>query len=130
MAFPWPFKRRQQPPETDGTRMSQTRRTQADRWMTGSETVYAANQKIANAVASMPVHLYRGNDIADDDPLERLIAYAPNDRMTGYTWRWYMQANVGHIGSAYSLKRYGADGTTVVGLTLLDPARVTPYVIQ
>lgn len=98
--------------------------------MTGNESVFAAVSKTANALASMPFHLYKGAEVDYTDPLERLITYAPNDRMTAFCWRQTMLTNVGYLGSAYSVIRRGADGVTPVRLSVVDPAKVTPYIVQ
>lgn len=61
-------------------------RSRADVTMTGSEAIYAAVSRISNTIAQLPLHLYKGYEVQTDHPLERLIAYAPNDSMTPYQY--------------------------------------------
>ena len=100
-------------------------RTQADRLMTNSEAIYAAVSRIANTIASLPIHLYRDREIQVDHDLERLIAYTPNPSMTAFTFRQTMEANRNNEGNAYALMVPDLDGRTV-RLDVLDPTRVQP----
>ncbi len=99
--------------------------TRADRYMTASEAIYAAVSRVANTVACMPLHLYKGMELHRQDPLEKLIAYSPNPRMTAFMFRLTMQACVGNEGNAYALIVPTLAGT-VDRLDVLDPTRVTP----
>ena len=105
-----------------------TRRTRADASMTGSEAIYAAVSLIANTVASMPIHLYKGWDLQADDPLEKLISYAPNPNMTAYAFRQAMQASCGNEGCAYALIVPSDKNLSAVArLDVLDPAYVSVW---
>ena len=67
-------------------------RMRADNTMRGNEAIYAAVSRIANTVASMPLHLYKGYERQDGHPLERLVSYAPNDSFTPFGFLQTMEA--------------------------------------
>ena len=100
-------------------------RTRADRMMTNSEAIYAAVSRIANTIASLPIHLYKDREIQVDHELERLIAYRPNPCMSAFTFRQTMEANRNNEGNAYALLVPDEAGRTV-RLDVLDPTRVQP----
>jgi HK97 family phage portal protein len=97
-----------------------------DRAMLASESIFAAVNRIATTLASMPLHLYRKEEILAGDPLERLVSYAPNEHMSAYLWLLTMQGAVGAEGNAYSLIVPSADGTQPVRLDVLRPQLVIP----
>ena len=101
-------------------------RTRADYTMTNSEAIYAAVSRIANTIASLPIHLYRDRKIQVDHPLEYLLAYRPSPCMTAFTFRQTMEANRNNEGNAYALMVPDLDGRTV-RLDVIDPMRVQPY---
>jgi len=101
-------------------------KTRADRTMTNSEAIYAAVSRIANTIASLPIHLYRDREVMKDHPLEYLIAYRPSPCMTAFTFRQTMEANRNNEGNAYALMVPDLDGRTV-RLDVIDPIRVQPY---
>ena len=101
-------------------------RTRADYTMTNSEAIYAAVSRIANTIASLPIHLYRDREIQVDHPLEYLLAYRPSPCMTAFTFRQTMEANRNNEGNAYALMVPDLDGRTV-RLDVIDPMRVQPY---
>ena len=121
--FPW--KRAAKARDEPRGPMTSVYQTRADRYMTASEAIYAAVSRVANTVACMPLHLYKGMELQKTDPLEKLIAYAPNARMTAFMFRLTMQACVGNEGNAYALVVPTLAGT-VARLDVLDPTRVTP----
>jgi HK97 family phage portal protein len=72
-------------------------------------SVYACVRILSDAVASVPLILYRrdadGNrSRATDHPLYRLLHSRPNDRHTAAEFRSLMQADVESYGNAYALK--------------------------
>ena len=101
-------------------------RTRADYTMTNSEAIYAAVSRIANTIASLPIHLYKDREIMVDHPLEYLLAYRPSPCMTAFTFRQTMEANRNNEGNAYALMVPDLDGRTV-RLDVIDPTRVQPY---
>ena len=135
----WPFKKkprnqvkaRDKPaaknldkPRTSGRWLS-VYRVRADNTMRGNEAIYAAVSRIANTVASMPLHLYKGYERQTSHPLERLVAFAPNDNFTPFGFLQTMEAFRNTEGNAYALivpDRLGA----VKRLDILDPSRVRP----
>ncbi len=104
-----------------------TARGVGDRAMLMSESIFAAVNRIATTLASMPLHLYRDEAVLRDDPLERLISHSPNEHMSGYMWLLTMQGAVGAEGNAYSLIVPSADGTQPARLDVLRPQLVMPY---
>ena len=121
--FPW--KRAAKARDEPRAAMTGVYQTRADRYMTASEAIYAAVSRVANTLACMPLHLYKGMELQKRDPLEKLIAYAPNPSMTAFLFRLTMQACVGNEGNAYALIVPTLAGT-VARLDVLDPTRVTP----
>lgn len=115
------------PAQPSARAVTLTRRTRGDASMTGSEAIYAAVSRIANTIACMPIHLYKGWELQENDPLEKLISYAPNPCMTGYSFRQAMQACCGNEGCAYALIVPERDTVTVKRLDVLDPAYVSTW---
>lgn len=99
-------------------------RTLGDLHLMGSEMIYSAVARVSNTVALMPMHLYRGDSIDTQHPLNRLISYAPGPRYHAFEWRRTMQANATDAGRAYSIIRRAADGVTILNLQQVDPQRV------
>ena len=100
-------------------------RTRADNTMRGNEAIYAAVSRIANTVASMPLHLYKGHELQVGHPLERLVAFEPNSNFTPFGFLQTMEAFRNTEGTAYALivpDKLGA----VKRLDVLDPTRVRP----
>lgn len=97
----------------------------AQRDLKGNEAIYSAVSRIANTLASMPLHLYRNYEILEDDPRERCVAWAPNANATPYNFKLAMEVCRDTVGTAYALIVPRADGTTVDHLDAIDPGRVT-----
>lgn len=95
----------------------------ADMSLKGSEAICAAVTRIANTVASMPLHLYKDYDEAVGDPLNDLVNYAPNANMTPHNFKFAMMACLGVYGYAYALKVPNGLGG-VESLDVIDPMRV------
>lgn len=130
----WPFTRntnaraRDKPTEQNPKAtalLTPVKRRRADAVMQGSEAIYAAVSRIANAMATMPVHLYRGCELQTDHPAEQLLAYSPNDNMTPFTFTQTMEAIRNIEGRAYALKVPDNMGV-IRRLDILDPAYVVP----
>lgn len=100
-------------------------RRRADNVMKGNEAIYAAVSRIANTVATMPLHLYRGNIIAYEHPLEKLFGIAPNPNFTPFGFISTMEVCRNLEGCAYALIKQDKLGR-VEQLDILDPARVRP----
>jgi len=71
---------------------------------------------LAESIASMPFNVYRripggGKEIAEDHPLQDVLAYEPNDWMTSFEWREWMQSQMLLWGNAYSLIKPGRRGS-------------------
>lgn len=100
-------------------------RPRADRTIEGNEAIYAAVSRIANTVASMPMHLYKGYAIDRTHPLERVISLEPHPNFTAFTWRQTMEVMRNTEGNAYALIIRDKLGT-VQRLDILNPTRVQP----
>lgn len=95
--------------------------------------VYRCVAVLANAVAQLPLKLYRrtydeagqeiGKEPAKDHPLYRLVAIRPNAWQTGVEWRRHTTALILLRGNAYQLVVTGADGQ-VEQLVPLRPDRM------
>lgn len=90
--------------------------------------VYACVKVLAEAVASLPLMLYRrkgdGKESAADDPLYSLLHDAPNDLQTSFEWR---EAGVAHValrGNWFNLKQESGGGK-LKGLIPLNPVNMT-----
>lgn len=91
-----------------------------------SEYIYAAVRRIACALASMPICLYRGNERLLDDPRDAMMSLRPNPQQSAYSFVLGMEMQRLTEGRAYAVKAY--DGLFQLrGLIPLDPQRVTPY---
>lgn len=107
------------------TQLRGVMRQRADFTLSGSEAIYAAVSRISNTIAELPIHLYKGQELQREHPLERLIAYAPNPCMTAFTFRQTMESNRNAEGNAYALIVPDLDGRPAQ-LDVLDPAKVVP----
>ena len=84
--------------------------------------VYACVRILAEAVAGLPLHLYRytdggGKEKAVDDPLYRLMYEEPNPEMTSFSFRETMMTHLLLTGNAYAQKIHNGRGE----LTALYP---------
>jgi HK97 family phage portal protein len=71
---------------------------------------------LAESMAAMPFNVYRkipggGKEIAEDHPLQDVLAYQPNDWMTSFEWREWMTSQMLLWGNAYSLIKPGRRGS-------------------
>ena len=78
--------------------------------------VLACVRVLAESMASMPFNVYRriaggGKEIAEDHPLQDVLAYQPNDWMTSFEWREWMTSQMLLWGNAYSLIKPGRRGS-------------------
>lgn len=131
----WPFKKRirneaQQPrdkpaPRRDVRDLRMINRPRADRTIEGNEAIYAAVSRIANTVASMPMHVYRGFELMADHPLERIVSLEPSPNFTAFGFRQTMEVLRNTEGNAYALKVTDRMGL-VTRLDILNPTRVQP----
>ncbi len=94
------------------------------------DTVHACVSLLADATASLPLHLYRrlpkgqGRARAFDHPVYSLLHDIPNPEMTAYV---YKETIVGHLalwGNHYSYIEYDDRGVNVVALWPLRPDRM------
>lgn len=92
-----------------------------------SETIYAAVSRIANALATMPLHLYRGTERMADDPRDVMVGLRPNRMMSAFAFKRAMEAHRNTEGRAYAVKRFDASGR-LCELAVVDPRRVTPLI--
>ena len=72
--------------------------------LSNSEIVYGAVTRIANAMATMPLHLYHGYEVASAHPLETILALRPSLYYSSFTFRQTMEANRNVEGRAYAMK--------------------------
>jgi HK97 family phage portal protein len=91
-----------------------------------NETIFSAVSRLSNAMASLPLKLYK-----DFTPVNRpsgdLLSNAPNPNMTGFDFVRTMETARNTYGNGYALKMY--DGSfQIEALLVLDPSRVEPVV--
>lgn len=93
--------------------------------MEASETIYAAVLRIANALGTMPVHLYKGTQRQTQDPRDYLLGLRPNRRQSAFAFKQAMEICRNTEGRAYAVKRFNAQGY-LAALECWDPCRVMP----
>lgn len=103
--------------------LGQYMRTSAD--LKSSETIYAAVLRIANALGTMPVYLYKGTERQRQDPRDYLLSLRPNKRQGAFAFKQAMEICRNTEGRAYAVKRFNAQGS-LAALECWDPCRVTP----
>jgi HK97 family phage portal protein len=91
--------------------------------------VLACVRVLSESIASMPFNLYRrlpggGKEIAEEHPLQEVLAYQPNDWMTSFEWREWMMSQLLLWGNAYCLIKPGRRGS-VDQLIPLHASRMT-----
>ena len=95
----WPFKKRKNEVKARDEPVKFRRvpdlrsinRPRADNTIQGNEAIYAAVSRIANTVASLPMHIYKNYSLAPDHPLERLLNLEPNPNFTAFGFRQTME---------------------------------------
>lgn len=111
----------------DRGKVTSVTRLRADVTLQGHEAIYAAVTRIANTVASIPVHIYKGRERQDTHPLEKLLNLSPNPSMSAYIFKQTMEAFRNTEGMAYAL--IIRDGLCeITRLDVLDPTRVRPLI--
>jgi len=126
-----PFQRKEKAQARDKPRTVRSRdlrmipRARADRTIEANEAIYAAVSRIANTMASMPMHLYKGYKIQEDHPLERLVSLEPHPNFSAFTWKQTMEVLLNTEGTAYALRVLNTQGQ-LLRLDILNPLRVTP----
>lgn len=91
--------------------------------------VLACVRVLSESIASMPFNLYRrlpggGKEIAEGHPLQEVLAYQPNDWMTSFEWREWVQSQMLLWGNAYCYIKPGRRGA-VDQLIPLHASRMT-----
>lgn len=111
----------------DRGKVTSITRPRADVTLQGHEAIYAAVTRIANTVASIPVHIYKGRERQDTHPLEKLLNLSPNPSMSAYIFKQTMEAFRNTEGMAYALIIRNGLGE-ITRLDVLDPTRVRPLI--
>lgn len=111
----------------DRGKVTSVTRPRADVTLQGHEAIYAAVTRIANTVASIPVHVYKGRERQDTHPLEKLLNLSPNPSMSAYIFKQTMEAFRNTEGMAYALIIRDGLGE-ITRLDVLDPTRVRPLI--
>ena len=78
--------------------------------------VLACVRTLSESIGAMPFNVYRriaggGKEIAEEHPLQDVLAYQPNDWMTSFEWREWMTSQMLLWGNAYSLIKPGRRGS-------------------
>ena len=128
----WPFQRRHKAQARDkpgrpvrSRDLRMINRPRADMTITGNEAIYAAVSRISNTMASMPMHLYKGYEIQENHPLERLVSLEPHPNFSAFSWKQTMEVLLNTEGTAYALQVLNSYGQ-LMRLDILNPTRVTP----
>ena len=99
-----PFQRKEKAQARDKPQTVRSRdlkminRPRADRTIEANEAIYAAVSRIANTMASMPMHLYKGCKIQEDHPLERIVSLEPHPNFSAFTWKQTMEVLLNYCG--------------------------------
>lgn len=92
-------------------------------------TVYTCVTTLSEAIASLPCRLMRkldkGNEEATDHAFYSLLAYAPNDEMSSFTFWSTMVGSAALCGNGYALITRDPDGTPN-GFWPLHPLKTSP----
>ena len=91
--------------------------------------VLCAVRVLAESIAAMPFNVYRripggGKEIAEEHPLQELLAYQPNHWMTSFEWREWTQSQMLLWGNSFSLINSGRRGA-ISELIPLHASRMT-----
>lgn len=111
----------------DRGKVTSITRPRADVTLQGHEAIYAAVTRIANTVASIPVHVYKWRERQDTHSLEKLLNLSPNPSMSAYIFKQTMEAFRNTEGMAYALIIRNGLGE-ITRLDVLDPTRVRPLI--
>jgi len=93
--------------------------------ISNNEMIFAAITKLANAMSSLPLKLYKNLEHQSSHPLDYLVSVSPNNSMTAFTFVQTMEVLRNAHGNAYALKKYGRN-MEIESLNILDPTRVEP----
>ncbi|MBR1407401.1 MAG: phage portal protein [Clostridia bacterium] len=133
----WPFKRSRDAPEDKSARGAWSGFSTGSSLTNilsavmpsdlGTDVIYAAVTRIAGALATMPVSLYKGTELQADDPLHWLVHLRANRMMSAYTFKRAVMGWVLTQGTGYAAKVLD-DAGRVRELRVLDPRWVTPMI--
>lgn len=131
----WPFKRSRDAPENESARGAWSSFETHSTLSTilgavmpsdlGTDVIYAAVTRIAGALATMPVSLYKGTEVQTEDQLHWLVHLRANRMMSAYTFKRAVMGWVLTQGTGYAAKVLDNSGR-VAELRVLDPRWVTP----
>lgn len=122
----WPFTRRVR--QAEGGRRSFASSLwspRGDHSLAGSEGIFAAVTRLADTLASTPFNLYKGAEIAWEDPRQRLVSYMAAPGVTPFGYLSGLEAGRDTRGNGYALKVPSPGGITEQ-LDVLDPYCVEP----
>ena len=124
MAF-WNKKPRPQARDepAQGVRLESIRKS-ADYFLSASEAISAAASRIANTMATAPLHLYKNEKMQLGHSLDRVVSYAPAPGLTGFSFVRDMELNRCTHGRAYAWIIRGRDQVSVQQFCILDPLQV------
>jgi HK97 family phage portal protein len=90
------------------------------------ETIFAAVTILANAMASLPIKLYRNFEVVNNQ-ISDLLVNSPNPNLSSFYFIRTLEVHRDTYGNGYALKMYD-DRAQVGSLIILDPACVTPVI--
>lgn len=91
-----------------------------------NETIFSAVTRLSNAMASLPLKLYKDFSPVNTS-VSDLLANAPNRNMSSFDFIRTLETHRDTSGNGYALKMYGSN-YQVESLVILDPARVQPVI--
>lgn len=93
---------RAEPGAAPGGRLSFGSARMADWRANTSESICAAAARMANTLASAPLHLYHREEVQREHPLERLVRYSPAPGWNAFTWIRDMEFSRDTVGRCFS----------------------------
>ncbi|WP_080869193.1 phage portal protein [Aneurinibacillus migulanus] len=91
-----------------------------------NETIFSAVTRLSNAMASLPLKLYKDFSPVNTD-VSDLLANAPNPNMSSFDFIRTLETHRDTSGNGYAMKKYD-NKYQVESLWVLDPTRVTPVI--
>lgn len=97
-------------------------------------TAWSAIRLIAEAVGTLPLHLYRtttkGRERAKDDPRYALVRWQPCDYLTAPEWKEAMVVSLATVGQSYNpITRFDSTGR-ILEIQPVQKSRVQPEVLR
>lgn len=95
--------------------------------LTHNEYVFSIVTRLANVLASLPLHEYKNSDISDNTRLADLLRTSPNPNMTAFEFIVRLETDRNTEGNGYAWIQRDLSTGDPIALWPLDPNSVTIY---